>query len=193
MKLCHKMKVYKRGSNGDSRPEIRLLGKWLDKLGFGIGQEICVSIDENNRILIEKNYEHEAENFVDVQKFFEDEAKKIRKEAMPEKSILQWVREKGGIKTDTLAIDTRALSQKELGKGRKTLLRKNGLDMDVLRDEAEWEGLITPGTSTDDFKDMIETLQGRDLDASEIRRISRIREGKRQARNLRDLLQAVPA
>ena len=56
MKLCHKMKVYKRGNGEDNVfwPEIRLSGQWVRENGFDIGSKITVTILDFGKILIEK-------------------------------------------------------------------------------------------------------------------------------------------
>lgn len=97
MKLCHKMKVYRRGDNGTSRPEIRLLGQWLDKAGFSIGQEICVTI-QDDRIVIEKGYTEEEKNLNDVYKYFEREEKSLKEET--DMKLFKWVRAHGYIKSN---------------------------------------------------------------------------------------------
>ncbi len=148
MKLCHKMKVYKRGNNGDSRPEIRLLGSWLDKIGFSVGQEICVTILENDRILIEKNGSNDAEHFNELEKFFN-----VKSELRNQPALLNWIRKHGGIKRDSVAADLRGLSEKECGKSH--ILKNDGVGLDVLRDEAEGDGLISFGTSTEEFAEII--------------------------------------
>jgi len=157
MKLCHKMKVYRRGNNGTSRPEIRLLGKWIEKAGFSVGQEICVTISEDNKIIIEKGYTDEEKNLNDVYSYFDDEVKRIRKEE--KNNLLKWIRDHGYIKSNSRAIDVKALTQKECGfKGKSCIVKKNGIPFDVLRDEAEEWGVIQPGTSTEEFGQMIKDL-----------------------------------
>lgn len=49
------LKVYEgSGRNYTSIPLIRLQGKWLDSLGFSIGDQITVTCNEN-KIMIMKN------------------------------------------------------------------------------------------------------------------------------------------
>jgi hypothetical protein len=146
MKTNRKMKVYKRSGN---RPEIRLLGHWLAETGYNIGTEICVTILDNDKILIEKYCDTIPEGSIEeLEKYFDDKT-----------NILKWIREKGGIKTNDISCDTFSLTQKESGyKGRSSLVRKNGRCLDVLRDEAECEGIIPPNTSTDEFGDLIKGL-----------------------------------
>ncbi len=87
------------------------------------------------------------QNLIDLDQWFENKSG----------DLLKWVRSKGGIKSDTKSTDTYSLKQKQSGfKGKASIVRKNGLALDVLRDEAEWEGIITPGITTDQFKEMIE-------------------------------------
>lgn len=67
--------------------------------------------------------------------------------------LIKWIRSKGGINRRCPSVDARALSLKEcryIG-----LISKNGRYLDQLRDEAEWEGIISPETSTDDLNDML--------------------------------------
>jgi hypothetical protein len=67
--------------------------------------------------------------------------------------LIKWIRSKGGINRKCPSIDARGLSLKEcryIG-----LISKNGRYLDELRDEAEWEGIICLGTSTDDFNEII--------------------------------------
>lgn len=69
-----------------------------------------------------------------------------------------WVREKGGFDPESRAADVFELTQKESGfRGKSSIVRKGGRAPDVLRDEAEREGMIAPGTSTDEFVDMIKS------------------------------------
>ncbi len=151
MKTSHKMKVYSRGNHGDPRSEIRLLGNWLAKIGYTIGKEISVTILDDDKILIEKYADSIPEEDVkNLEKYFKDESNKG--------NILNWIRSKGGIKSDSKGGDVYSLTQKQSGfKGRASIVRKNGKGLDVLRDEAEWEQIINPGTTTDEFKEMIET------------------------------------
>ncbi len=146
MKMCHKMKVYRRIGN---RPEIRLLGNWLDKIGFSIGSEICVTILDD-RILIERNARSEND-LNEIAAYFEKEGMDKAKS-----NILPWVRAKGGINPESKAADIFSLTQKQSGyKGRSSVIRKNGRALDELTQEAIWEGIIAPGTGTDDFSEMI--------------------------------------
>lgn len=67
--------------------------------------------------------------------------------------LIKWVRSKGGINKRCPSADTKALSLKErryIG-----LISKNGRYLDELRDEAEWERIVLPGTTTDDLNDML--------------------------------------
>ena len=67
--------------------------------------------------------------------------------------LIKWVRDKGNINKRCPSADIKALSFKEchyVG-----LISKNGRYLDELRDEAEWEGIISPGTSTDDLNGML--------------------------------------
>ena len=83
------------------------------------------------------------------------EIERIRKEVGVQ-DIVKWVRDKGGLSLTSKAADVFELTQKESGfRGRSAIVRKGGRAADVLRDEAEWEGIIPKGTSTDEFVDMI--------------------------------------
>ena len=71
--------------------------------------------------------------------------------------ILDWVRDKGGISPETISADIKSITQKEGGfKGKAAIVKKGGMGLDKLRDEAEWEGRVTPATTTDEFFRMIE-------------------------------------
>lgn len=63
MKKIRKLKIYKKFRyqrwQHTSVPEIRLEGKWLDKLGFKIGKEVSVKQEKNKLVitLIDKREE----------------------------------------------------------------------------------------------------------------------------------------
>ncbi len=70
--------------------------------------------------------------------------------------MVKWVRDKGGINPERIAADVQELTQKESGyKGRSSIVRKNGRALDELCQEAQWEGIVTPGTTTDELGDII--------------------------------------
>ena len=67
MKRCHKMKVYKRTTalepdrNGyilPQKPEIRIVGKWLENAGFKCGDQIYVLINGRGQLVIEDEQTH---------------------------------------------------------------------------------------------------------------------------------------
>ncbi len=67
--------------------------------------------------------------------------------------LIKWVRSKGGINTKCPSVDAKALSLKEckyIG-----IISKKGRYLDELRDEAEWEGVIGPQITTDEFSEML--------------------------------------
>ena len=68
--------------------------------------------------------------------------------------FITWIQRRGGIKLSA-GQDLRALTFKE--SGFVGLVSKNGTALDVLRDEAEWEGIIPGGTSSDEFMAMVES------------------------------------
>jgi hypothetical protein len=68
--------------------------------------------------------------------------------------FITWLQRKGGIKTDTASIDIQGLSFRE--SGFVGLISKNGKGLDVLRDEAAWEGVIQEQMSTDQFLELIQ-------------------------------------
>lgn len=71
--------------------------------------------------------------------------------------ILDWVRGKGGINSESISGDFKSISQKEGGfRGKSAVIKKGGKGLDILRDEAEWEGRISPGTDINNFYSMIE-------------------------------------
>ena len=67
--------------------------------------------------------------------------------------FITWLQRKGGIRIDTASADVRGLSFKE--SGFVGLVSKNGRGLDVLRDEAAWEGIIPEQMSTDEFMELI--------------------------------------
>ena len=68
--------------------------------------------------------------------------------------FITWIQKRGGIKLGA-GQDLRALTLKE--SGFVGLVSKKGTALDVLRDEAEWEGIIPRGTSSDEFMAMVES------------------------------------
>ncbi len=154
MKTCHKMKVYGRfDSTKRIRPEIRLLGHWLTKVGFEAGSEISVTILDD-RILIERHFRDEG-SLNELASYFEKEAKKDLRQ---EPDVVRWVREQGGVKPNTVSSDIQALTGRECGfRGRSSIVRPNGKALDVLCQEAQWQGIVSEGTSTDDFTDMLKS------------------------------------
>ncbi len=152
MKMCHKMKVYGRYQNGKLMPEIRLLGAWIKRAGYEKGQTICVTISEKG-IMIEPYFTPDDAALNEIDKYFEKQKKEALKE-LPD--IGAWIRSNGGISATSAAADVYELTQKQSGfRGKSALVRKNGLPLDILRDHAEWDGIIPPSMSTDEFGDLI--------------------------------------
>ena len=69
--------------------------------------------------------------------------------------FITWLQRKGGIKTNTASTDIHGLSFRE--SGFVGLISKNGKGLDVLRDEAAWEGVIQEQMSTDQFLELIQS------------------------------------
>ncbi len=86
--------------------------------------------------------------------------------------LIKWIRSKGSINKKCPSADIKALSFKEcryVG-----LISKNGRYLDELRDEAEWEGIILPGTSTDDLNDiLVNRVNGRHINVQDERQIKK--------------------
>lgn len=80
-----------------------------------------------------------------------------------EVDILQWTRDKGGIDPKAKGADIFELTQRESGfRGKNSLLNeKTGRAIDELAQEAEWEGIVPPGTGTEGYAQMLkDKVQG---------------------------------
>jgi hypothetical protein len=67
--------------------------------------------------------------------------------------FITWLQRKGGIGINTASADIHGLSFRE--SGFVGLVSRNGKGLDVLRDEAAWEGVIPEETNTDQFLELI--------------------------------------